>query len=116
MSYRRKRLALLLGTLAMTGLMVSGCGQKGNETKDAKEYFRSEELILWKSTQLESKETNLAIFNISENPLEVCPADYMQVIGGIATDLWTDKKLLPMDTITVPSHGVLLIQTDSVLK
>ncbi|MEE1009952.1 MAG: hypothetical protein UH963_12515 [Agathobacter sp.] len=37
MSYRRKRLALLLGTLAMTGLMVSGCGQKGNETKDAKE-------------------------------------------------------------------------------
>lgn len=86
------------------------------KTKDAKEYFRSEELILWKSTQVESKETNLAIFNISENPLEVCPADYMQVIGGIATDLWTGKKLLPMDTITVPSHGVLLIQTDSVLK
>jgi hypothetical protein len=86
------------------------------KTKDAKEYFRSDELILWKSTQLESKETNLAIFNISENPLEVCPADYMQVIGGVATDLWTGKKLLPMDTITVPSHGVLLIQTDSVLK
>lgn len=86
------------------------------KTKDTKEYFRNEKLILWKSTQLESKETNLAIFNISEKALEICPADYMRVIGSTTTDLWTGKNILPMDTYTVPSHGVLLMQTDSVLK
>ena len=86
------------------------------QTKDAKEYFRDEKVILWKSTQLETNETNLAIFNISENTLEISPADYMQVIGSSTTNLWTEKNILPMDTFSIPSHGVLLIQTNSVLK
>lgn len=85
-------------------------------TKDAKEYYRNEQMILWKSTRLDTEETNLAIFNISEKALTICPADYMQVIGSSTKDLWTDKKLIPMDTFTIPAHGVLLLQTDSVLK
>ena len=86
------------------------------KTKDATEYLRNEELILWKSTQTESQETNLAIFNISEKDLKICPADYMRVIGCTTTDLWSGKNIIPTDTFTIPSHGVLLIQTDSVLK
>lgn len=85
-------------------------------TKDAKEYFRNEEIILWTSTQSETEETNLAIFNISEKAYATCPADYMQVVGDTATDLWSGKQLNLTDTFSIPVHGVLLIQTNSNLK
>ena len=86
------------------------------ETKDAKEYFRDEKVILWKSTRLDTEETNLAIFNISEEPLEIRPAEYMQAMGSSATDLWTGESIILTNSYTIPSHGVLLIQTDSELK
>ena len=84
-------------------------------TKDAKEYLRDEETILWRSTQLATEDTNLAIFNISEKALDICPADYMKVVGDTATDLWTGEYMDLTDTFTIPTHGVLLIQTNSIL-
>ena len=86
------------------------------ETKDAVEYYRDEELIIWKSTQLDTGATNLAIFNISEKPVTVIPASYFAEEKGSTINLWEDEELVPGDKADIPSHGVLLLQTDSIVK
>lgn len=87
-----------------------------SETKDAVEYYRDKDMIIWKSTQLEGNATNLGIFNISEEEKSVCPASYLKEQKGTTLDLWTDAIIDPNASVVIPSHGVLLLRTDSVVK
>ena len=87
-----------------------------SETKDAVEYYRDENLIIWKSTQLENGATNLGIFNISEKEQDFCLAPYLKDLKGTAVDLWKDTSIDANDSLVIPSHGVLLLRTDSVVK
>ncbi len=87
-----------------------------SETKDAVEYYRDEDMIIWKSTQLEDGATNLGIFNISEREMRFCPASYLKEIKGAALDLWNDAAIDPNASVVIPAHGVLLLRTDSVVK
>lgn len=86
------------------------------ETKDAVEYYRDNKQIIWKSTQLDGNATNLAIFNISgeDNNFRLNP--YIKEAKGAAVDLWNGEKIYPNDTIVIPSHGVLLLRTDSIVR
>lgn len=87
-----------------------------SQTRGAEEYYRDENLIIWKSIQLGIGETNLAIFNISEEELEVIPSDYFLEKRNQTIDLWEDIEINPDATCVIPPHGVLLIQSDSIIK
>ena len=85
------------------------------ETKDAKEYLRNDKLILWTSMQSQTQDINLAFFNISEESIDLCPAQYLRKPENSAINLWTEEQINLSDAFSIPAHGVLLIQTDSEL-
>lgn len=87
-----------------------------SDAKDAAEYYRDRNMIIWKSTQLDSGATNLGIFNISEMDMGFCLAPYIKSRQGKTMDLWTGKQLGTNDSLVIPPHGVLLLRTDSTVK
>lgn len=87
-----------------------------SETKDAVEYYRDANRIIWKSTGIDTGVTNLAIFNISEEDEKVIPASYMAEIKGTTIDLWSGEEIAVKEECVVPKHGVLLIQTECEVK
>jgi len=58
----------------------------------------------------------LGIFNISEKEQDFCLAPYLKELKGTAVDLWKDTSIDANDSLVIPSHGVLLLRTDSVVK
>lgn len=86
------------------------------QTREAKEYYRDDSLIIWKSIQLGIGETNLAIFNVSESEVQVIPSDYFTSKGHMIVNLWENEDMNPDDKYMIPPHGVLLLQTDSVVR
>ena len=86
------------------------------ETERAEEYYRNKKMIIWKSTQIDSGDTNLAIFNISDAALEFTLKPFIKEWKGAATELWSGDTVEENDTLSIPAHGVLLLQTASVVN
>lgn len=86
------------------------------ETERAEEYYRNKKMIIWKSTMMDSGDTNLAIFNISDSALEFTLKPIIKEWKGAATELWSGDTVEENDTLSIPAHGVLLLQTASVVK
>lgn len=86
------------------------------DAQHAEEYFRSKDLILWKSTQADSGETNLAVFNISDNDITFTLSPYIEEWKGEATDLWNNKPIHKGEPLSIPAHGVLALRTSGKLK
>ena len=86
------------------------------ETERAEEYYRNKKMIIWKSTQIDSGDTNLAIFNISDAALEFTLKPFIKEWKGAATELWSGDIVEENDTLSIPTHGVLLLQTASVVN
>lgn len=86
------------------------------ETTNAEEYYRNKSMIIWKSTQIDSGATNLAIFNISDTEMAFTLCPYIKEWRGASTELWNNVTIDKNDTLSVPGHGVLLIQTESIVK
>ena len=86
------------------------------ESQDAEEYYRNPNMIIWKSTQRDSGATNLAIFNISDTDMDFTLTPYIKEWTGSAKELWSNAQIDKDDTLSIPAHGVLLIQTDSLIK
>ncbi len=81
------------------------------DAEHAEEYCRSDDMILWKSTQADSDITNLAVFNISDNDMTFTLSPYIKEWNGITTDLWNDKHIEQDETLLIPAHGVLALRT-----
>ena len=54
--------------------------------------------------------------NISDNALEFTLKPFIKEWKGAATELWSGDTVNENDTLSIPSHGVLVLQTASVVK
>lgn len=86
------------------------------ETKDAEEYYRDKNMIIWKSIQTDTNATNLGFFNISEEDITFSLVSYLKKIQGSTIDLWNNDTVDVNDSLFIPPHGVILLRTDSVVK
>lgn len=86
------------------------------QTRDTEEYYRTKKMIIWRSTQIDSGNTNLAVFNISDESLTFTLSPYLKEEKGSAIDLWTHEMIDKNDSHSIPPHGVLLLQTDGIIK
>ena len=86
------------------------------QTRDTEEYYRTKKMIIWRSTQIDSGNTNLAVFNISDAAMDFTLKPFIKKWEGTATELWSGNTVEENDAISIPAHGVLLLQTASVVK
>lgn len=86
------------------------------DTKNPEEYYRDQNMIIWKSTQVNSEETNFAVFNISDIVTEFTLYPYIKEWKGDSIDLWNEQKIGRNETVSIPPHGVLLLRTTSIIK
>lgn len=84
--------------------------------ENAEEYYRNEDMIIWKSTQIDTGATNLAIFNISDSDMTFTLNSYIEEWKGTTTDLWNNETIGKNETLSIPAHGVLLLQTACIIK
>ncbi len=87
-----------------------------SETENAEEYYRTKNIIIWKSTQIDTGYTNLAIFNISDASLEFTLKPFVKEWKGEACELWSNDIVGKNDTLSIPTHGVLLLQMPGTVK
>ena len=76
------------------------------ETRDAREVYRDDTFIIWKTESEKNQYT--AIFNISS---EKQPAP-MQLVDNEfedALEIWSGQKINEITDNTIPTHGVILL-------
>lgn len=81
----------------------------------AEEYYRNKDMIIWKSTETNSGKTNLALFNISDSDIAFTLNSCIKEWKGTTTDLWNKQNIDNDATLSIPAHGVLLLQTDNTI-
>lgn len=80
-----------------------------SSSRDAKEYYRDEDFIVWKANDLAGIIKYVAIFNISDEDKNVVPNRFIDnTIVGL--DIWNKCECKLFESNTIPKHGVLLLE------
>ena len=76
---------------------------------DARENSRDDDVITWTASDKEDESAYLAIFNISEETIEVMPEDYG--LFGESEELWSNARTSGKTFLKIPSHGCVLLKS-----
>ncbi|MCH5251778.1 MAG: glycoside hydrolase family 27 protein [Lachnospiraceae bacterium] len=76
----------------------------------AREIKRGDAVIVWKTEDKEKNLTYLAVFNVSDEKISLCPADYMTGKEKEAEELWSRGRIEPAESLELKSHDCLLLQ------
>lgn len=77
-------------------------------SSEAKEYHRDENVIVWKAKGRYDDKEYVAIFNITEKPVIVTPSDYVKKTQG--DDLWSGQTTDLAKSVSIESHDCLLLE------
>lgn len=77
-------------------------------SSEAKESYRDEDVIVWKAKGRYNHKKYVAIFNISDKTVEVKPSEYLKAESG--KDLWSGKEIALAHSVDIGSHDCLLIE------
>lgn len=77
-------------------------------SSEAKEAYRDEEIIVWKAKGRYDDKKYIAIFNIAEEKMNVVPSQYAE--GEQGDNLWTGETIDFSQGVAIASHDCLLIE------
>jgi len=77
------------------------------ETRDAREVYRDDTFIIWKTESENHKYT--AVFNISFEKQPV-PMQLVDESFEDVTEIWSGESLCQDKVCEIPAHGVILLQ------
>ncbi len=87
--------------------------QMMKETKNAREVYRDEEWIVWK-TASETKKY-VAVFNISAGNMKMPEQLLDKILDNMTddvTEIWSGRQMNRKTEITIPAHGVILLSEE----
>lgn len=76
----------------------------------ARESYRDDTIIMWRVEDKEEQSIYTAIFNVSEHECNLELSPYVEGEKEVV-DVWEEKKINLSDTITIPSHGCVLVKS-----
>ncbi|MBO6108040.1 MAG: glycoside hydrolase family 27 protein [Eubacterium sp.] len=78
----------------------------------AREVYRDNEVIVWRSRDRYDDAEYVALFNISTAATSICPKPFVSNKDGRAVELWKGEEINIKSTEEIPGHGCLLIRVE----
>lgn len=81
-------------------------------SKDNKEIFKSENIIIWKAMHKDNTKEYIAIFNIGDTDIQNNNFSEFISCPKTLTDIWNNKEITNISDISIPSHGAILLMNN----
>ena len=81
-------------------------------SEGAREAYRDNDVIVWRSRDRYDGAEYVALFNISTASTPICPKPFISKKEGVAIDLWRGVEINIRSTEDIPGHGCLLIRVE----
>ena len=81
-------------------------------SKDNKEIFKSENIIIWKAMHKDNTKEYIAIFNIGDTDIQNNNFSEFISYPKTLTDIWNNKEITNISDISIPSHGAILLMNE----
>lgn len=81
-------------------------------SKDNKEIFKSENIIIWKAMHKDNTKEYIAIFNIGDTDIQYNNFSEFILCPKTLTDIWNNKEITNISDISIPSHGAILLMNE----
>lgn len=81
-------------------------------SKDNKEIFKSENIIIWKAMHKDNTKEYIAIFNIGDTDIQNNNFSEFISCPKTLTDIWNNKEITNISDISIPSHGAILLMNE----
>ena len=78
----------------------------------AREAYRDNDVIVWRSRDRYDDAEYVAMFNVSTAATPICPKPFISKKDGLSIELWRNEEINIRSTEDIPGHGCLLIRVE----
>ena len=78
----------------------------------AREVYRDNDVIVWRTRDRYDDSEYVALFNISVASTPICPKPFVSKRDSVAVELWQNREINIKSTEDIPGHGCLLIRVE----
>ena len=81
-------------------------------SEGAREAYRDNDVIVWRSKDRYDGAEYVAMFNLSTAQTSICPKPFISKKDGVAIELWRKTEINIKSTEDIPGHGCMLLRVE----